>query len=58
MLLQSDPVRLSFNSHDDALNYADKLVEESNRWLAVHEFNISHRYKKGDLEIRKLCFQA
>ena len=47
MLLQSDPVCLSFNSHDDALNYADKCVEDSVRWLAVHEFDVAHRYMQG-----------
>jgi hypothetical protein len=45
-------VRLRFESHDDALNYADKLVEDGNRWLAVHELNVADRYVSGELEIR------
>jgi hypothetical protein len=50
--LQAEPDRLSFKSHDDALNYARKLVEDSNRWLVVHEFNAANRYMLGDVEIR------
>src|SRR5215471_12950908 len=52
MLLQANSSCLSFKSHNDALDYADKLVEDSVRWLAVHNFNIAHRYKSGYLELR------
>jgi hypothetical protein len=54
-LQQAEPARLSFNSHDDALNYANKLVEDSIRWLAVHELNIADRYKSGDVELYVRC---
>jgi len=53
--LQAEPVRLSFNSHDDALDYADELVEEGNHWLAIHELNVAQHYMRGDAEIRLCC---
>jgi len=50
--LEADSASLCFDSHDDALNFADKQVKDANRWLAVHDLNIANHYVRGDLEIR------
>lgn len=52
---KSDSARLCFDSQDDVINYAKKVVEDSNGWLAVHDVNIAHRYKSGDCEIYVRC---
>jgi hypothetical protein len=50
-LEDSDTLGLSFDTHDDALNFADKLVEDSKHWLSVHKLDIVNRYKKHDLNV-------
>lgn len=49
--LEADSASLCFNSHDDALSHASKLVEDSARWLAVHELDIANSYIRADVEI-------
>ena len=53
--LEADSASFRFESHDDALNYANKLVEGSVRWQAVNEFNIAKRYKAINLDLRVKC---
>lgn len=48
---QSDSVRLCFNSHQDAINFVSKGVEEANCRLSANKFNIADSYEKGILEI-------
>jgi hypothetical protein len=54
-LKESNPPSLSFKSHDDAVNYANQLVEDSNRWLAVHNINLCQRYENLNLEVDAVC---
>ena len=35
---------LSLNSHQDVLDFVDHCLEESSRWMAVHDSNFSKRY--------------
>src|ERR1043166_6909135 len=51
VIQESDTLGLRFNSHNDALNFADKLVKDSKHWLSVHELDIVNRYKKHDLNV-------
>src|SRR5688500_16465057 len=53
-LNQFEADRLSFKSHNDALDYANKLVEDSLSWLAIHNWNVADGYKNIDFEIRWL----
>jgi hypothetical protein len=55
---QSEPPRLSFDSREDALDYARKLVEDSRRWLSVHNVNLRQRYEDARLEIAVECRTA
>ena len=48
---ESDPFSLRFDSHNDALNFADKLVKDSKHWLSVHKLDIVNRYKQHDLNV-------
>lgn len=52
---QAEPARARFDSHDDALDYARNIVEDSNRWLATHALDIAERYKRGVLEVCVVC---
>jgi hypothetical protein len=54
-LHQSEPLSLRFESHNDALDYASQLVEDSNRFLTANKLDIANRYKKGELEIHLRC---
>lgn len=45
---QSDAPCLSFGSHQDALDYADKVVEDCNGFLAAHNLNVIEAYERGD----------
>ena len=47
---EANPPRLSFNSHDDALNYARRATKESNGRLAANRLDIVERYKRSDFE--------
>jgi len=49
------PSALRFDTQEDALNFAAKLVEDSKHWLAVHNLNIVKRYKEAELEIVLVC---
>jgi len=44
---ESDSFGLRFDSHDDALNYARKVVKDTENWLAVNKLNIAESYEKG-----------
>ena len=44
MLGDAKSARLSFDSHDDTLDYARKFVEDAVRWQSVHELNAADRY--------------
>jgi len=46
-----EPRRLRFDSHDDALNFANKSVEDSRRLLARNKLTLRERYLKGSLEL-------
>ena len=46
-----DTSGLCFDSQDDALNFANKSVEDSIRWLSIHNVNFCHRYEHLNLEI-------
>jgi hypothetical protein len=48
---EADAPGLRFDSHDDALNFADKLVKDSKHWLSVHKLDIVNRYQKHDLNV-------
>jgi len=42
---ESNPTRLSFKSHNDALDYAKQLAQDSNRWLSNHNVNLASAMK-------------
>ena len=46
-LEEADTLRLRFDSHDDALNYARKLVDDTAHWPELNELNVA------DLESRQ-----
>ena len=48
---EAESARLRFNSHDDALNHANKLVEDWNRRCAVYALDIAECYKSGHADI-------
>src|ERR1051325_4575586 len=50
-LPESDPLSLRFDSHDDALNYADKLLKDINHRLFVHKLDIVNRYKHHEVNV-------
>lgn len=54
-LHEADTFGLRFDSHDDALNFAAKQVEDSKRWQAAHELNIAKHYASGNLELCLKC---
>ena len=49
--IREETPRLSFNSHEDALDFVDKCVEESDRWMYTHSLNFVKRYLNGDMNI-------
>jgi hypothetical protein len=51
-LRESDSLGLSFNSHDDALDYVGKLVKRGNDFLAVQELSIAENYRRGVMVIQ------
>jgi hypothetical protein len=51
LLDKPETAGLRFDTHDDALNFAAQLVNDSKDWLAVHDLNIVKRYKEAELEI-------
>src|ERR1039458_1789291 len=46
-----ETLRLHFNSHQDALDFADHVVQDANRSLATHNFNFTQRYIQHDVDI-------
>src|SRR5947209_4104119 len=55
MLDETKPLRLRFESHDDALDYAKKLVKDQADWRVFHQFDIAHSYMVGDLDLHIRC---
>jgi hypothetical protein len=53
--LDSKSNTLRFESHDDALNYVDKLCENNIRWLSINKLDIAHRYIVANLAICVRC---
>ena len=43
---------LSFNTRDDAFNFARKLAEDSNRWLSAHNISRANDYFKAKAEVQ------
>lgn len=43
--------RLCFHSHQDALDFADHVVKDSNEWMASHNVNVAEGYVNGDVDI-------
>ncbi len=54
-LEESDSSGLSFDSHDDAVNFINKSVQDSLDWLAVHNQNIADDYMSGKVDVRLHC---
>ncbi|MGI8545699.1 MAG: hypothetical protein ACR2MD_19760 [Aridibacter sp.] len=52
---QAESFGLRFEIHNDALDYANKLTEDSNRWLSVNKLDVANRYIVGDLELNIGC---
>ncbi len=50
--------RLSFDSANDALDYARQTVEDSNRWLAFHSINLPNRYERVNLDVDTTWYSA
>lgn len=50
-LTESESAGLSFDSHNDALDYVNELVESGADFLAVNKLNFVERYKDGRLVI-------
>ena len=48
---------LSFDTANDAIDYANKLVEDANRWLAVNDIDFCKRYESLNLYIQ-VCFRS
>ena len=46
-----DSSRLSFCSHDDALDFARHSVENVRRWIAAKNLNFAERYAVGSLQV-------
>lgn len=54
-LEQTDAARLTFDSHEAALDFAKHGVEDANRWLAAHSLNLADHYERLKLEIVVRC---
>lgn len=50
-LQEADALGLRFNTHDDALNYADERLKDINHRLLVHKLDIVNRYKHHELNV-------
>lgn len=46
----SETVALRFDSHEDALDFARKCVEDSLRWLVVNSLDFVKRYVEMEME--------
>jgi hypothetical protein len=42
---------LRFSSRQDALDYASKVVENSQHWLATKDRYVAEGYKRGEFEV-------
>jgi len=47
----SQSLGLRFDSKDDAFGFAEKVVEDSYRWLSSHNISLAHDYLQGKSEI-------
>jgi len=52
---QADPMGLSFDSDDDFLNHANKMIEDGNRLLTAHKLDVAERYQRGEFDIHVCC---
>src|SRR5438105_225726 len=52
---QAEPLCLSFKTNDDAIDYANHLVEDGSRWLARNNLALCKRYEGGNLEVVVKC---
>ena len=50
-LEKAETLGLRFDTHNDALNYADELLKDINHWLFVHKLDIVNRYKHHELNV-------
>jgi len=48
---ESEPAALSFSSHQDALDFVARSLEEIDRTFAARDLNVLNRYCKGDVGI-------
>ncbi len=48
---EANALGLRFNTHDDALNYADERLKDIKHWLFVHKLDIVNRYKHHELNV-------
>lgn len=49
---ESDALGLRFDSHDDALNYIDKLTQHCQNFLSSNKLDFVESYKKGQIVIK------
>ena len=54
---EADSLGLSFESHDDALDYVEKAMKRAADLMALNNLNLVERYEKGVLELH-LVFSA
>jgi hypothetical protein len=52
------PNSLRFDSQQDVLNFAAKLVEDGNRWMSAQNRNVADRYEDGELAIVLALYAA
>jgi len=50
-LNKSEPPALRFETHEDALDYARKIMEDCKRWFVSHNASFVERFVKGELYI-------
>src|ERR1017187_228008 len=55
LLHDSETPTLRFDSHQDALDFAAKIVQDSKDWLARNDRNFIDRYKRVEIEIVVPC---
>jgi len=51
LLEDADATRLSFDSHQEAIDYVLHLKECANRWLSRERIDLAKRYENCELEI-------
>ena len=46
-----DAATLCFNSHEDAIDFANKSFQDTVRWQAVNDVDFAKRYERGGLHV-------